>query len=461
MFPRLGLRSRILALTMPIVILVSAATAGIIYLSLGQVLEASARDIAAVRGRRAAHRPHGCTASRSCGGPEADVGEPGLAGRRRHRRGRDDDRRRGDARRWSTRVVAPGQVRVTTVELAAGAGPSGASRWPPPTPAGLDGRRYTVLVAVATQVETTALGRSTEFALIGAVGLVGAARRRDDLRHRPGPAPGRADARPGREHRRVAAGARPRGPTGPRRAVQAGRDAQPGARTAAARRRLASGLRRRCRARAAQPARDHPRAARPARRGPPARGAPAGGRAGPRRRWTGSRCSSTTCSSLASADERALPIADGRGRPRRRRARRGGACCATRGMPVVGARRARAGDGGRPAAGSGGAQPARERRAAPGRRRCGCGSGTTAAEALLDVDNDGPPVRGGGPHRIFGRFVRLDDSRTRDTGGTGLGPGDRVRDRHRARRHRGGRGEPRRLVPLRGQAPSGTIGLSR
>ena len=47
MFPRLGLRSRILALTMPIVILVSAATAGIIYLSLGQVLEASARDIAA------------------------------------------------------------------------------------------------------------------------------------------------------------------------------------------------------------------------------------------------------------------------------------------------------------------------------------------------------------------------------------------------------------------------------
>src|SRR5690242_15196214 len=47
MSPRLGLRSRILALTMPIVILVSAATAGIIYLSLGQVLEASARDIAA------------------------------------------------------------------------------------------------------------------------------------------------------------------------------------------------------------------------------------------------------------------------------------------------------------------------------------------------------------------------------------------------------------------------------
>ncbi len=43
---RLGLRSRILALTMPVVLLVSAALAGIVYLALGQVLEASARDVA-------------------------------------------------------------------------------------------------------------------------------------------------------------------------------------------------------------------------------------------------------------------------------------------------------------------------------------------------------------------------------------------------------------------------------
>jgi signal transduction histidine kinase len=41
--------------------------------------------------------------------------------------------------------------------------------------------------------------------------------------------------------------------------------------------------------------------------------------------------------------------------------------------------------------------------------------------ALLDVDNDGPPVAVEDRDRIFGRFVRLDDSRTRDTGGTGLG----------------------------------------
>ncbi len=43
------------------------------------------------------------------------------------------------------------------------------------------------------------------------------------------------------------------------------------------------------------------------------------------------------------------------------------------------------------------------------------------AEAVLDVDNDGPPVAEESRTRIFGRFVRLDDSRTRDTGGTGLG----------------------------------------
>ena len=42
-------------------------------------------------------------------------------------------------------------------------------------------------------------------------------------------------------------------------------------------------------------------------------------------------------------------------------------------------------------------------------------------DALLLVDNDGPPVAPEDRGRIFGRFVRLDDSRTRDTGGTGLG----------------------------------------
>ncbi|MEO6790642.1 MAG: hypothetical protein ABI249_08740, partial [Ornithinibacter sp.] len=43
---RLGVRSRILVLTMPVVLLVSAAIAGVVYLSLGQLLDASARDLA-------------------------------------------------------------------------------------------------------------------------------------------------------------------------------------------------------------------------------------------------------------------------------------------------------------------------------------------------------------------------------------------------------------------------------
>ena len=42
-------------------------------------------------------------------------------------------------------------------------------------------------------------------------------------------------------------------------------------------------------------------------------------------------------------------------------------------------------------------------------------------QALLEVDNDGRLVPVEDRTRIFSRFVRLDDSRTRDTGGAGLG----------------------------------------
>lgn len=41
--------------------------------------------------------------------------------------------------------------------------------------------------------------------------------------------------------------------------------------------------------------------------------------------------------------------------------------------------------------------------------------------AVLDLDNDGPPVPEAERERIFERFVRLDESRSRDTGGSGLG----------------------------------------
>lgn len=41
--------------------------------------------------------------------------------------------------------------------------------------------------------------------------------------------------------------------------------------------------------------------------------------------------------------------------------------------------------------------------------------------AVLWIDNDGPPVPESERERIFERFVRLDESRSRDTGGSGLG----------------------------------------
>ena len=45
----------------------------------------------------------------------------------------------------------------------------------------------------------------------------------------------------------------------------------------------------------------------------------------------------------------------------------------------------------------------------------------TDGEAILSIDNDGPPVPEAARERIFDRFVRLDESRSRDTGGSGLG----------------------------------------
>jgi signal transduction histidine kinase len=46
---------------------------------------------------------------------------------------------------------------------------------------------------------------------------------------------------------------------------------------------------------------------------------------------------------------------------------------------------------------------------------------TEGGNAVLTVDNDGPLVEAGHTERIFERFVRLDESRSRDAGGSGLG----------------------------------------
>ena len=44
-----------------------------------------------------------------------------------------------------------------------------------------------------------------------------------------------------------------------------------------------------------------------------------------------------------------------------------------------------------------------------------------ADEAVLDVIDDGEGIPVADRQRVFERFVRLDDSRTRSQGGTGLG----------------------------------------
>ncbi|MFQ6171630.1 sensor histidine kinase [Oryzobacter sp. R7] len=170
MAPRLGLRSRILALTMPVVVLVSAAIAGIVYTSLGQVFDVSAREIAVaealeLRADIGLHtvdelqqihvgdlttrvsqvvRPDGrmvVTSDARAGGPIADP------------------------------ALARGQVRSELVSALPGIG-EGRYAVAAADGTGADGERYTAIVAVPTRVETTALGRSMEFALIGATGLV-------------------------------------------------------------------------------------------------------------------------------------------------------------------------------------------------------------------------------------------------------------------------------------------------
>jgi len=172
MYPRLGLRSRILALTMPIIVLVSAATAAILYLSIGRVLEASARDIAATEAAEL----------------RADLGVRSIPemveARATDTRGTrvaqilDDTGALVVTTDPTLRtpvtdpVLTPGKVRVTIVDSLPGLDESGGFAVAAAGAVGTDSRHYTVLVAVPTRAETTALGRSTELILIGAVGLV-------------------------------------------------------------------------------------------------------------------------------------------------------------------------------------------------------------------------------------------------------------------------------------------------
>ncbi len=170
MYPRLGLRSRILALTMPIVVLVSAATAGIIYVSIGRVLEASARDIATaeaveLRGELASGTGGNLVVDR---GTDAGIRLTQVVDATGTVVMTSDD---SVTTPVVDRQVAPGELQFVTVESLPGLEEQGFAV----AAAGAvrpDGRRYTVLVAVGTRAGAAALKRSTEFALIGAIGLV-------------------------------------------------------------------------------------------------------------------------------------------------------------------------------------------------------------------------------------------------------------------------------------------------
>ena len=417
MFPRLGLRSRILALTMPIVILVSAGTAGIIYLSLGQVLEASARDIATseaaeVRADLQLHSIDELAATH-----EADVGS-------RVSQVVDDT---GAVVMTTDKkittpmvdpVVAPGVLTVRTVDGLPG-GPDQGFAVAAADAQGLDGRRYTVLVAVATQVESTALGRSTEFALIGAVGLVvllGAVttfaigqalrpveRMRDQVESiaasRPAPV---LEVPPGRDELSKLAETlnqvldRLRRADDSRRAFVA--DAGHELRSPLATVNVLVDLL-------------------------------AEDRALEERRVVAGRASAEVdrlaalvddLLVLASADEEhSLPIASAEV-DLDDVVLAEASLLRSRGMPVsVRVEPARViGDGPRLGRVMRNLLENAERHKESEVRMQLTNDGR---QALVTVDNDGPPVAPEDRERIFGRFVRLDDSRTRDTGGTGLG----------------------------------------
>ena len=416
MFPRLGLRSRILVLTMPIVILVSAATAGIVYLSLGQVLEASARDIATseaaeLRIDLTLHtiedlsRTHeiniGNRVSQIVDGSGTVVMTTDAA----------------VVTPMVDPVVAVGQLRVTTVDALPGLDEQGFAVAAADA-AGLVGRRYTVLVAVATQVETTALGRSTEFALIGAVGLVALLGAVTTF------AIGQA-LRPVermRDQVESIAGSRP----APIIEVPPGRDEL--AKLAETLNRVLERLRR-----ADASRRGFVADAGHELRSPLATIRVLLDRLGEDRSLEERQLVAGRASAevdrlsvlvddllvLASADERALPIASAEV-DLDDVVLTEAAVLRDRGMPVsVHVEPARVmGDAvrlGRVVRNL--LENAERHREQAVRMRLW----HDGAEAVLDVDNDGPPVAEESRTRIFGRFVRLDDSRTRDTGGTGLG----------------------------------------
>jgi len=413
--PRLGLRSRILALTMPIVILVSAAIAGIIYLSLGQVLEASARDIASseaaqLRADLTRHLVDDLVLTRdvSTGNRVSQVVDD--TGTVVATTNPEVNTPMVDP------AVSPGVPRVAVAGAVPGL-PGNYAVAAADAP-GLDGRRYTVLVAVPTRVETTALGHSTEFALIAAIGLVALLGAVTTF------AVGQA-LRPVermREQVESIVGSRP----APVLEVPHGRDEL--AKLAETLNRVLARLRDADASRRAFVADAGHELRNPLSTVRMLLDRLGEDRAPEDRRLVAARASAEVdrlamlvddLLILAAADERAMPITAAEvdlddvvlGEA---------GLVLTRGLPLTVH-----------------VEPARVRGDAARLGRVvrnllenGGRHGENAVRvslvreggvALLDVDNDGPPVVTEDRDRIFGRFVRLDGSRTRDTGGAGLG----------------------------------------
>ncbi len=416
---RLGLRSRILALTMPIVLLVSIAIAGVVYLSLGQVLEASARDVAGaevaeLRSEVSLHRVD-------------DILRAGEASVE-NRAAQIVDPETGEVLATSNPAAAqpvgnwqvgPGEQRIDSVDDVPGL-PPGRYVVAAADAVSSTGDHYSVLVAVATQVEATALGQSAEFALIGAIGLVALLAAVTTF------AIGQA-LRPVERLRDQVEAISSMGRDGPTRLeVPDGRDEL--ARLAETMNRVLHRLQRADAARRAFVA-----DAGHELRSPLATTSVLIERLGEdrspeERRRLASRAADEVerltvlvddLLTLASADERAIVLTTAdvdlddvvlaeTGVLR------------TRGMPVavsveplrVVGDEARLGRVVRNLLEN--AERHMEGQVRVTLRRDG-------DDAVLEVDNDGPPIAPDDRDRVFGRFVRLDDSRTRGTGGTGLG----------------------------------------
>ena len=404
---------------MPIVLLVSVAIAGVVYLSLGQVLEASARDVARAESAElttevALHR-----IDEVLQGGEVQV---------ENRIAQIVDPATGDVVATSDPDVQQpiadwrvddGEQRLVSVDGIEGL-PGGQYVVAVGDAVSADGMHYTVLVGVATQVEATALGQSAEFALIGAIGLVAVLGAVTTF------AVGQA-LRPVERLRDQVEAISSMGRDGPTQLeVPDGRDEL--ARLAETMNRVLHRLQRADAARRAFVADAGHELRSPLATTSVLIERLAEDRPAAERRQLAARAEAEVerlavlvedLLTLASADERAM-VLDTTDVDLDDVVLAETGVLRTRGMPVavtveplrVIGDQSRLGRVVRNLLEN--AERHMESRVRVTLRKEG-------DDAVLEVDNDGPPIPVEDRDRIFGRFVRLDDSRTRGTGGTGLG----------------------------------------